>query len=62
MSSDISIYWFRKDLRVGDNPGLLRASQHGAVMPIYILDDGGAGEYAMGAASRWWLHLYLVNP
>ena len=56
MSSDIAIHWFRQDLRVGDNPGLLRASQHGAVMPIYILDDGAAGEYAMGAASRWWLH------
>ena len=38
MLPDIAIYWFRQDLRVGDNPGLLRASQHGAVMPIYISD------------------------
>ena len=63
MSKDIAIHWFRQDLRLSDNPALAEASTHHAVMPIYILDNDNAGEYAMGAASRWWLHrsLQLLN-
>ena len=30
-------------------------------MPIYILDDENARQYAMGAASRWWLHHSLMS-
>ncbi|HLB33262.1 MAG TPA: deoxyribodipyrimidine photo-lyase [Chthoniobacterales bacterium] len=51
-----TIFWFRQDLRLSDNPGLLAAASHGAVMPIYILDDEAAATFKMGAASRWWLH------
>ena len=52
----ITIFWFRQDLRLSDNPGLYKAAQQGKVLPIYILDDEGAGEFKMGGASRWWLH------
>ena len=52
----IAIHWFRQDLRLSDNPALLRAVQSGDVLPVYILDDENAGEHRMGAASRLWLH------
>lgn len=56
MSSEVTIFWFRQDLRLSDNPGLTEAAQQGRVLPIYILDDEGAGEACLGGASRWWLH------
>jgi deoxyribodipyrimidine photo-lyase len=53
------IHWFRQDLRLSDNPALKEAASRGRVLPLYILDDENAGDYAMGAASRWWLHRSL---
>ena len=41
---------------MSDNPALSAATRHGKVLPVYILDDENAGDYAMGSASRWWLH------
>lgn len=49
------IHWFRQDLRLGDNPGLLEAAKRGTVIPVYIWDESPAGAFARGAASRWWL-------
>lgn len=57
----MNIFWFRQDLRISDNPGFFAACQDNAVMPIYILDDEAAGEFKMGAASRWWLHHALID-
>src|SRR3989338_1303634 len=51
-----SIVWFRQDLRLADNPALTAAAQVGSVLPVYILDDINSAEWAMGGASRWWLH------
>lgn len=51
-----TLFWFRNDLRISDNPGLLEASKNGSVMPIYIMDDRDAGDFKMGSASKWWLH------
>ncbi len=58
-----SIVWFRQDLRIADNPALTAAAVHGSVLPVYILDDINTGEWAMGGASRWWLHhsLHALN-
>lgn len=56
MTEKIAIHWFRQDLRVSDNPALIQAAKHGRVLPIYILDDTNPGAYAMGGASRLWLH------
>jgi deoxyribodipyrimidine photolyase len=39
MNKSISIFWFRQDLRLSDNPGLREASGLGQLLPIYILDD-----------------------
>lgn len=60
MTDSVAIHWFRQDLRLSDNPSLILAAQHKNVLPIYILDDDYAGEYAMGGASRWWLHHSLA--
>ena len=52
----VIIHWFRQDLRLSDNPSLLEAAGNGQVLPVYILDDDSAGQWASGRASRWWLH------
>ena len=36
--SDVSIYWFRDDLRLSDLPGLKAAAEAGPVVPVFILD------------------------
>lgn len=49
------IVWFRRDLRLADNPALAEAAARGdAVLPLYI--DDPATAWPPGAASRWWLH------
>ncbi len=50
------IVWFRRDLRLADNPALEAAVATGrAVIPVYVFDDHLEGR-PIGAASRWWLH------
>ncbi|MBC2604640.1 cryptochrome/photolyase family protein [Pelagicoccus albus] len=56
------IVWFRQDLRLSDNPALHEAVESGgAILPLYILDDEGEGDWPLGGASRWWLHHSLVS-
>jgi deoxyribodipyrimidine photo-lyase len=57
----LSLVWFRQDLRVSDNPALRAAAATGSVLPVYILDDVNSGDWAMGAASRAWLHHSLQS-
>ena len=57
-----AIVWFRQDLRLADNPALSAAVDTGKpILPVFILDDDSAGEWQMGAASRWWLHQSLES-
>lgn len=50
------IIWFRRDLRLSDHPALYKAAGTGApVIPVFILDEEGAGRWKLGGASRWWL-------
>jgi deoxyribodipyrimidine photo-lyase len=56
-----TIHWFRRDLRLADNPALTDASGRGDVIPVFILDDVTAPELLPGGASRWWLHHSLVS-
>ena len=52
------IMWFRRDLRLDDNPALAAAVASGApVLPLFILDP----DEMPGAASRWWLHHSLAS-
>lgn len=51
------IHWFRKDLRLADNPALSSAAGSGhPVLAVYVLEDAGSDLWAPGGASRWWLH------
>ena len=50
------VFWFRQDLRLEDNPGLVEATKTGKLLPVYILDTANCDEYSMGGASRVWLH------
>lgn len=34
----LAIWWVRRDLRLADNPALHAAHQHGAVLPLFIID------------------------
>lgn len=53
----VTLVWFRRDLRLADNPALAAAvARGGPVVPVYILDDAAAGPWAPGGAARWWLH------
>ena len=62
MTDAPAIVWFRNDLRLSDNPALLAAAASGRpIVPVYVLDDENAGDWAMGAASRWWLHHSLKS-
>ena len=45
------IFWFRNDLRIADNPGLLHATMLGDVIPIYI--DEKANETIETESSKW---------
>lgn len=56
---DLSIHWFRQDLRISDNPALTSATQLGEVFPVYIFDTVNSGEYPMGAVQKIWLHYSL---
>jgi len=56
LKQPVSIVWFRRDLRLQDNPALTAAAERGAVLPLYVWTPGEKGRWSPGAASRWWLH------
>ena len=53
------IVWFRRDLRLSDNPAL-HAAKKTQVIPIYIHAPEEDGPWQAGAASSWWLHHSLT--
>ena len=55
-----TLLWFRQDLRLRDNLALSAAVARGApIIPVFIWAPEDEGEWAPGAASRWWLHQSL---
>lgn len=62
MAKTTSIVWFRNDLRLADNPALSHAvTDSDTTLPVFIWDPDGEGDWAAGAASRWWLHHSLTD-
>jgi deoxyribodipyrimidine photo-lyase len=58
---DTAIVWFRQDLRLSDNPALYHAAKTARqLILVYIHSPQEHGNWAPGAASRWWLH-YSLN-
>jgi deoxyribodipyrimidine photo-lyase len=56
MGNHPTIVWFRRDLRVADNPALLYgASQDAPIVPVYVADWEQGDRWAPGKAGSWWL-------
>ena len=57
----VTLVWFRRDLRLADNPALAVAAEAGsAVVPVFVLDEVHPCAWTPGGASRWWLHHSLA--
>ncbi len=55
------VVWFRRDLRLADNPALHEACKRCTrLVPVYIHAPEEDGDWPPGAASRWWLHRSLA--
>ncbi|KAL3633997.1 Cryptochrome-1 [Castilleja foliolosa] len=59
--SGCSIVWFRRDLRVEDNPALAAGVRSGAVVAVFIWAPEEEGHYFPGRVSRWWLKQSLSH-
>jgi deoxyribodipyrimidine photo-lyase len=56
-----ALVWFRRDLRLADNPALQYALQHHErLLPVYIHAPGEETPWPPGGAARWWLHHSLA--
>ena len=57
----VAIVWFRRDLRLADNPALAAAqAAHERVLPLYVHAPDEEAPWAPGGAARWWLHHSLA--
>lgn len=59
-----ALMWFRRDLRLWDNPAIIGALEVGApVIPVFIWtpheEEGPGTTVAMGGACKFWLHQAL---
>jgi deoxyribodipyrimidine photo-lyase len=55
-----ALLWFRRDLRLADNPALARSLEVcERVVPIYVHAPDEEAPWQPGGASRWWLHRSL---
>ena len=59
--NDICILWFRKDLRLDDNPALIEAAKHKRIIPLFIFDKSLEEYNKIGEASHWWLEKSLIS-
>ncbi|MFZ0256949.1 MAG: deoxyribodipyrimidine photo-lyase, partial [Gammaproteobacteria bacterium] len=56
-----ALVWFRRDLRLTDNPALFSAlSDRQSIIPIFVHAPQEHGAWIPGAASNWWLHHSLT--
>ena len=56
------LVWFRKDLRLHDNPALQSALlANRQVITVFVWDSREGGQWSPGAASRWWLYQALKS-
>ena len=61
MKINTAINWFRKDLRLSDNPSLSKASNYQNIYNIFILDEINSKDYLYGSASKFWLNNSLKS-
>jgi deoxyribodipyrimidine photo-lyase len=61
MTAETTLVWFRRDLRLTDNPALAQAAAAGGrVVATYVHAPDEEAPWAAGAASNWWLHHSLA--
>ena len=57
-----AIVWFRRDLRLADNPALQAAlAAHARILAVYVHAPDEEAPWRPGGASRWWLHHSLAS-
>ncbi|MBM3319617.1 MAG: deoxyribodipyrimidine photo-lyase [Candidatus Eisenbacteria bacterium] len=59
--SSTTIVWFRRDLRIAENPAIRAGASRGEVVPLFVWAPEEEGKWAPGAAARWWLHFSLLS-
>nr|AOW42603.1 cryptochrome 2 [Solanum melongena] len=60
-SNSKTIVWFRRDLRIEDNPALAAAARNGSILPVFIWCPKEEGQFYPGRVSRWWLKQSLIH-
>jgi deoxyribodipyrimidine photo-lyase len=61
-SDGVAIVWFRRDLRLADNPALAAACERSRrLVLLYVHAPEEEGDWQPGGASRWWLHHSLAR-
>lgn len=59
---DTVVVWFRRDLRLEDNPALIAALQSATnVIPVFVWSPEEEGQFQPGRCSRWWLKHSLIH-
>lgn len=61
MAKTCTIVWFRRDLRIEDNPALSVAARAGCVVPVFVWSPEEDRQFQPGRVSRWWLKQSLVQ-
>ena len=57
MNHNTAIVWFRRDLRLADNPALnFACNNYRTIIPIFIWAPEEEAPWSPGAASKWWLY------
>lgn len=59
---ETAVLWFRRDLRVADNPALcaaVQAARH--VVAVFLWSPEEDGQFQPGRCSRWWLNQSLAG-
>ena len=56
-----TIVWFRRDLRIDDNPALVAGARDGSILPVFIWCPQEEGQFYPGRVSRWWLKQSLAH-
>ncbi|MDH3978550.1 MAG: DNA photolyase family protein [Gammaproteobacteria bacterium] len=57
-----ALVWFRRDLRLSDNPALQAAIKNNdLIIPVFIHAPEEEAPWQPGAASNWWLHYSLEH-
>lgn len=60
MHNKFTIYWFRSDLRLTDNPPFSYACKNAGIIPVYIFDETNQAPFPLGEASLTWLFNSLI--